>query len=505
MFVMGLESELNLALSDPRPDVKKHLITTLMGQVAKVVPTVLCAERTARAPGVMTGNGSRIYVDLGDLIEIATPEVATPLDAVISLHANEMILLEALPGLARAVRVNPASVKLIRCATSYDGHYRGMHVNVATRRFAAGALVEHLVPFLTTRFYSRSGGFGPQGFVMSHKHAAVKMIASVDARQKRGIINLKDETLSGPGTHRHHITHGDVTMAMLSTYLSLGCTALVIGMLDDGVCVGPAFKLADPIDALRRLDTDYSWTAPLPLASGLEASALDIQEHYLKAAERYANRTRVAWMQDVTRRWRAAIDTLCAKGPLGLSRDLDAYAKLKLYAAYLERQGTTLDEFSRWCSAVAAARPYLPFAARNGVRQHLRERMPAIKFAFLEEQMRRDGLAWPDLPRVSVLYDRMIALDLSYHDVSEQGLFAKLCRAGVIRSLAAEAEMRAAMRRPPRGTRAEARARAIVEVAGDSSARGNWREVRTSSRRAVFTDSSRTSFEWIAHKKKRVV
>jgi len=502
MSVMGLESELNLAVAGPSRQAKKPLITALLDQVKQVVPAVVNVEGSPPLPGFMTGNGSRIYVDLGNLIEIATPEVVTPMEAVISLHANERMLLQLLPDVARNLHVNPANVILNRCATSYDGHYRGMHVNVSTRHFEAGALVEHLVPFLVTRFYACAGGIGPQGFVMSHKAVAIRTIVSADARVNRGIIHLKDEPLSGSGTYRLHIAHGDATMATLSTYLSLGCTALVIRMLDDGVCVGPMCKLADPIAALRVLDTDYTWSAPLLLASGCEGSALDIQEHYLRAAERYASRKGVAWMRDVTGRWRTAVDTLRAQGPPGLARDCDAYAKRKLYVAYLNRLGTTLAEFSCWCGPVAAARPYLSLGPCTTPRQRLQERMPAVRFTFLEERMRRHRLAWSELPRAAALYERMVALDLLYHDVSELGLFGRLCSAGAIRSLFGKAEVLAAMRQPPRGTRAEARARAITEVANDASARGNWLEIRTTSRRAEFKDPMCTTFTWAAQKAK---
>lgn len=500
--VMGLECELNLAAPGLHAPARKQMSVALVGRVKELVPAVPNVEGLA-LPGVMTGNGSRIYLDAGDLIEIATPEVVTPLEAVIYLRANELILLELLPKVSQAFEAGHTRVKLIRCATSYDGHYRGMHVNVSTSNGDVVSLVEHLVPFLVTRFYACAGGIGPSGFTVSQKHAAVKTIVSPDARQKRGIIHVKNEPLSGSRNRRIHITHGDITMTTMSTYLTLGCTALVIRMLDDGVCVGPAFKLLDPIAALRSIDVDYSWNSPLPLATGLQATPLEIQEHYLRAAERYTARAGSPWMRNVAQHWRMAVDVLRAEGPRGLARDLDACVKMTLYDTFLRHRGITLRRFSQLCGPAAAARPYLRDAPERGMREYLRDRLPAVRFAFLEERMERSDLDWADLPRAISLYEKMIALDLLYHDISESGLFAKLCRSGVIDTLVEPNEVRAAMRQPPCDTRAKARGQAIAETASESGVNANWLQVQTASRRAAFPDPTSTVLTWAEQKKKK--
>ena len=500
MAVMGLEVELNIAAPGLQSPVRKHMARALVGRVKEVVPAIPNAE----APpvlGFMTGNGSRIYLDVGDLIEIATPEVATPLEAVVYLRANELILLEELRFVARQSKMDPANVRLVRCATSYDGHFRGMHVNIGTASGNVIPLVEHLVPFLVTRFYACAGGIGPHGFTMSQKHRSVKSVVSKDARNGRGIVHVKNEPLSEARDRRLHVTHGDVTMAHLSTYLSLGCTALVVRMLDEGACVGPAFKLLDPIMALRQLDLDHGWNTALPLASGLQATPLDIQEHYLQAAEHYATRAGVPWMRNVAQHWRMTLDTLRANGPRALSRDLDVCAKMVLYDTFLRRQGTTLADFSRWCGPVVEVRPFLRDAREHGVHEYVRDRLPAVKYAFLKERMERSDLDWVHLPRALSLYEQMIALDLRFHDISENGLFESLCRAGVIDTLIGSQEVRAAIQQPPCDTRAVARAQAICEVLSESGAVGNWLEVQTTSRRASFPDASATHLNWTEKKR----
>lgn len=502
MTVMGLESELHVCTPAMQTrEMRDRFMAMFLARIAETVPSVPNREANHIVPGVMTVNGSRIYQDGSMLIEIATPEVRDPLEAVTSLRANELILLEAA---AQAISLGEfrAPVRLVRCATSYDGNYRGVHLNVSTRHITMSDIVEHLIPFLVTRFYACAGGLGSRGFVMTHKRAAIKKIVTGDARNDRGIIHITGESLSCSGHQRLHVTYGDQTMSTVATYLALGCTALVIMMLDEGASVGPAFKLLDPLAAIHQLDTDYAWSQPLDLASGGHASALDIQEHYLMAGETYARRAGDPWMKTVTAQWRKCVDALRADGPVGLSQDIDAFVKMRLYGAYLRRRGITLSEFSSWCGPLELTRPHLVSAPARGIQAYLRERMPAMQFDQLIERMERASLAWAALHDAASLYNAMRSIDLLYHDIAENALFERLRRAGAVHSVIQPEATRRAMRNPPLGTRAQARARAIFEAGDDSQTTATWMEVRTSSRIASFPDPLRTTLTWKERKKR---
>lgn len=498
-MVIGLENELSAGVSSSHTQAeKKQLVSGIVNGVKEIITAVPCQEAGVPLPGFMLSNGSRIYQDVGDYLESATPEVRTPIEAVVYQRANELLLLKAVSTAAPRLHINPAHVKLVRAVTDHAGHYRGMHINVSARNYDAAALVEHLTPFLITRFYACAGSFGSSGFVMSQKNSAIKTVASKDTRENRGILNLKNEPLATSNYKRIHLTFGDATMSELSTFLSVGCTALAVKMLDDGVCVGPSYTLLDPVGALKQLDVDFNWTTVLRLASGLTASPIQIQEHYLKAAEVYSEHNSELWIKEVVKRWRWAINTLCAQGPKGLSRTLDPYIKLKLYSKYLEQDSMTLKEFSQWCASVAMVKHYFNGRPKRDIRNYLKERMPAVSFYFLEDNISRNKLNWANLPRAIALYNKMIALDIMFHDInSEHGIYFRLRDTGMVDSQLVDSfRLHEAMCQPPRDTRAYARGNAIREAASERGTVANWTEVKNANRRANLFDPLVATHTW---------
>ena len=497
-MIIGLENELFVGMSVPCTQAEKRaLISTIVSGVKAFTTSVTNQEPGHPLPGLMTANGSRIYQDIGDFLEIASPEVRTPLEVLEYQRANEILLLRALINVAPKRGINPAHVKLIRAVTDYNGHYCGMHINISTHNNDTASLVEYLVPFLVTRFYSLAGGFSTSGFIMSQKNSAVKTVSSEDTRENRGIVNLKNEPLASSALKRIHLTHQDACMSEVSTFLSVGCTALVVKMLDDGVCIGPAYSLLNPVKALKQLDTDFGWTMPLELASGLTASALTIQKHFLNAAEVYSKKQGELWMKEVVNRWRWAVDRLQIQGPKGLSHALDPYIKMRLYSNHLKKRGMAFEEFSHWSNPVTMVKPYLIGKPKRDVRNYLKERMPAISFHFLDEHMNQNKLNWSDMLKAKKLYNEMIALDLMYHDISTRGIYFRLRKTEIIDSQLIDLlRLNRALRQPPQDTRACARSKAIQEASREQGTVANWTEVKNANRRAYFPDPLVSTFTW---------
>jgi hypothetical protein len=500
MPVCGLEGEIPVLTRSPRARARRgDLLDAIVQEIRALCCCVPNDEGQGTPKGFMLGtNGGRIYNDLGGFVEHATPECRTPLEILAYQRANELLILKALARVLQRWRLKQAEVYLVRCTTDYHGHHYGLHLNYSTSNFAAAELIEHLTPFLVTRFYACAGGLGSEGFAMTHKNACVRTVASKDTRENVPIVNLKAESLAGDHSKRIHQAHNDACMSDWAMLLTVGCTALVVQMLDDGVCVGPAYKLLDPIRALRVLDRDVCWNRPLPLASGGTATGLQIQEHYLRTAEAYCRGRRPAWMRQVVGLWRQALELLKARGPSGPAHLLDAYIKRAFYAAYLRRQKLTLEQFGRWCGPVQIARPYLAAPAHRDVRGQLRDQMPSVRFDFLAERMRRCELDFSNLPRAAQLYDRMLVIDISFHDIdAQQGTYYRLRRAGAVDSrLISDRDVERATQQPPRGTRAQARAAAIRAVAKKKGAAANWMEVRCADRKARLPDPLQTSFTW---------
>jgi hypothetical protein len=505
-IILGLENELTVGVVSPDkraqvPPLLAHLIEVLH----KNVPSVRCTEMAGPLPGLMLGtNGSRIYAD-GLRLESATPEARTPEEVLAYQRANELLILRALSEAGSQCGLAEGDVRLSRIVTDYapEPHFCGQHVNVLMRRYTLEELIESLLPFLISRYYAAAGGWGPTGFVMSHKAAAIRCVASPDTRELRGIVAInKNENLGPPHLKRMHLTHGDALMSELGTYLTVGCTALVCKMWDDGVCVGPAFALEDPLRALRQLDGDPTWARPLlRLKCGREVSGLDIQEHYLKAAEHYTRRgSREPWMQEVVKRWRRSLDAL-RKGPEHLADSLDPCIKSRLYGRILAKRGLSLGDFGLWCATLALMEPHLdgtPLPGRS-VREHLRGRLPMVSYMLIEDRMARHCLQWDRLPEMRSLLQTGKTLDLRYHDIGEDGLYYRGRAQGIWDSkIITEEAIAQAMNTPPQGTRAWARGQAICQAWRDSSARANWMGV-TSARGAMpLNDPFGCEGQWIA-------
>lgn len=503
-IILGLENELaaSVASPDKRAQVP-HVLAVLLEVLRKNVPSVYCAEQAGPLPGLMLGsNGSRIYVDGLSYLESATPEVRTPEEVLAYQRANERLILRALSEAVPQCGLAAGDVRFSRIVTDYaiPPHYCGQHLNILMRRYSPDELVSFLVPFLVTRFYAAAGGWGSSGFVMTHKNPAVRCVASPDTRENRGIMNLKNEPLGAPRLKRLHLTHSDALMSELGTYLTVGCTALVAKMLDDGVCVGPAFTLQDPLRALSQLDNDPTWTRPLRLRCGREASGLEIQQHYLCAAERYTQRNGEPWMRAVTQHWRESCNAL-RRGPEHLADSLDPYIKSRIYGRVLSKRGLSLGDFGLWCYALALIEPHLNGSAlpRRTLREHLRSRLPMVSFMLLHDRMAKHSLQWDRLPEMHALLQTMKALDLQYHDISEDGLYWRMRARGVCDSrILSEGDIAAAMNALPKGTRARARGTAICEVWRDTQARANWMSVTSSKGTMQLDDPFVCEGQWVA-------
>lgn len=506
-IILGLENELTVGVLSPhkRPQVPP-LLAHLIEVLHKNVPSLRCAEQAGPLGGLMLGsNGSRIYVD-GLRLESATPEARTPEEVLAYQRANELLILRALTEAGSQCGLAEGDVRLSRIVTDYatEPHFCGQHLNVLMRRYALEELIESLVPFLISRYYAAAGGWGPTGFVMSHKAAAIRCVASPDTREQRGIVATnKNESLGPTPLKRMHLTHGDALMSELGTFLTVGCTALVCKMWDDGVCVGPAFALEDPLRAIRQLDSDPTWARPvLRLKSGRECSGLDIQEHFCTAAEGYTRRDGgEPWMQDVVKRWRGSLNAL-RQGPEHLADSLDPYIKMRMFGRILEKQGLSLGEFDLWCATLALLEPHLDATPlpRRGLREHLRGRLPMVSFMLIEDRMAKHRMQWDRLPGMRSLLQTMKTLDLQYHDISPDGLYYRGRAQGIWDSKIITKEAIAqAMNTPPRGTRAQARGRAICQIwQQDPTARANWMAVTSSRGVMRLDDPFICEGQWIA-------
>lgn len=490
--LFGIENENTVVSDDPEHRAALQPVPiNLIAVLQQGMESVFCSEQVNGFPGVMHAAGHRFYVDAGNYIEVSGPECRTPEDALVWRRAGERILLNALPQAAAKSGCPANSVHMLRCVTDYAGNYSGEHHNYYTRKIGAQDIITSLVPFLVTSFFSCAGGWGPSGFTMSQKRRAVRCVSSQDTRQERGIVHLKHKPLAKSGNRIHLTSTADACMSSWNSYLTLASTGIVLRMLDDGVAIGPAMSLRDPIAALRKLDSDLTWSRPLQLKCGVEASPLDIQEHYLRAAEAYVrSRTCEPWMLRAVTIWRETLDAL-RHAPAQLGTKLDPFIKLRLYSTLLAEDGLGLRDFNLWCGIINQILPHIASARvpRRGTREFLRERLPFVPFQFVQERIDRQKFSWAFVPQALALWHKVVATDLLYHRIDESGLYWRLHRAGVVtNSLIDDAAVLNAMRTAPAGTRAQVRGQAIRELRAAENGTAHWCLVTSPQRRMVLDD-----------------
>ena len=361
---------------------------------------------------VFLENGARFYLDTGCHPEYATPECASPMDVMIYDKAGERILESLLNYAQNKVHEEgfQGELAIFKNNTDFVGNSYGCHENyLADRTADFYYMAEQLIPFLVTRqiftgagkvFRTRRGTV----YHISQRAQHIRQKISGTTTNERSIINTRDEPHAIKEKYRRlHIIVGDSNMSEFSTYLKVGTTALVLQMIEDDF-LPPIFSLRNPVRAIKDISRDLTCREAVPLNSGKKYSALELQKEYLDLAHRYySTRPMSPEAADILQKWEYVLTKL-EEDPMQLHHEIDWVIKLHLLQAYGERTN-------------------LP-------------------------------------PEVSG--DRMLMLDLQYHDIRrEKGLYFLLERKGQVVRLATNEQIEKAMVDPPQNTRAKMRGELI--------------------------------------------
>lgn len=377
-------------------------------------------------------NGGRLYVDaVGSHEEYATPECRSLKDIIRYDKAGQRLLVQLLRELGWMGRVSFHN----NSVDHFAGHTFGCHENYSLNPKAihAGLELDPLVPFLVTRqIYAGAGRVGghrltgdwrrmahdvqrhPADYVfldkiygvepdhsvqfqLSQRADHILHVASGRVRFNRALINPKwDTRFDLSHSPRLHMLFGESNVLEYAEYLKVGTTALVLDLIEEGEAPS-GLELADPIGALRQVSRDPSWHWLVERQYGGTIPAVDLQRHYLQAAQRCLA-GRDAETDQLLVEWEATLEAL-ERDPLSLSGRLDWVTKRVMMELYIESEGSS----------------------------------------------------WED--------EALHSLELEYHNIDpDQGLSGAW---GNLLRLTDEASIVEALRQPPQGTRACGRARAI--------------------------------------------
>ncbi len=381
------------------------------------------------AANVILTNGARLYVDHAHP-EYSSPEVTGPREAVRFDVAGERVMLAA----ARELAPFPGGpVALYKNNVDGKGASYGCHENFLVRRDVPfGELAQLLIPFLVTRqVFAGAGRVGlgqtgaDAGFQLSQRADYIEAEIGLETTLRRPIVNTRDEPHADRQRWRRlHLIIGDANLFEVATYLKLGTTSLVLGLVerrDELATVHArlaALRLVDPVADVQNVSHDTTLTARLRLFDGRELTALEIQRTYLDAVRE-------------------------AQGVLPQAGDPRDET-----AAVVTRWARVLDGLEHDRASVAGQVEWV------------------AKLRILDGLRRRDGLDWE--------HPRLAATDLQWSDVRpERGIYHRLLAKDAVERVVTEQEVARAVHHPPDDTRAYFRGEVMARYAEHVSA-ASW-------------------------------
>ncbi|MDJ0771208.1 MAG: depupylase/deamidase Dop [Ilumatobacter sp.] len=368
-------------------------------------------------------NGARYYVDHAHP-EISIPEVTTAAEAVVWDRAADEIVRASM---AYAADVLGDGAELVVHKNNSDGkgNSYGCHENyLMSRETPFGRIASQITPhFVTRQVFCGAGKVGCEQpnrrpgdvvYQLSQRADFFEEEVGLETTLKRPIVNTRDEPHCDSQKYRRlHVIVGDANMSEVATYLKVGTTSIVLGMIEDDQ-LGDDLLLGQPVPAIRQVSHDPTLKRTIMLRDGSRATALEIQWGLLERAQKYEQTHGLAIVgeavgADLLERWEAVLS--------GLERDVDSVA--------------------HWVDWVAKQRLVSGFRERH------------------------------DLPADSA---KLKAIDLQYHDLRPERCLA--LRAG-LDTMVDPAAATDAMTQPPTTTRAYFRGRCLQKFPDDIVA-ANW-------------------------------
>ncbi|GAA1362904.1 Pup--protein ligase [Streptomyces beijiangensis] len=305
-----------------------------------------------RSSNVFLRNGARLYLDVGSHPEYATPECDNVAELVTHDKAGERILEGLLVDAERRLHEEgiAGDVYLFKNNTDSAGNSYGCHENYLVARHGEfSRLADILIPFLVTRQLLCGAGKvlqTPRGavFCVSQRAEHIWEGVSSATTRSRPIINTRDEPHADAERYRRlHVIVGDSNMSETTMMLKVGATDLVLRMIEAGTVMRD-LTLENPIRAIREVSHDITGARKVRLASGREASALEVQREYYEKAVDFVERRgiRTGQVEQVLELWGRTLDAIEAEDLDRIGTEIDWVMKYKLIERYRAKHNMTM-------------------------------------------------------------------------------------------------------------------------------------------------------------------
>lgn len=461
--------------------------------------------------GIFLQNGGRFYVDCGTHPEYATPECTDPWEAVRQIRAGEQIMHQLATGIA-LTDPDLREVSILRSNVDYQGATWGCHESYLHRTEPL-TLPRQMVPHFVSRvIYSGAGGFVPDRskleFTMSPRAWFLKDGVSTKSTADRTLFHVRGESLSSRPYHRLHVICAESLCSETATLLKLGTTALILATVDAGYRPGDGVQLRTPADSLRLFASDPRCEVKSRLMNGRQATALDIQRHYLETVETCRAAGHLpAWSETLCRVWREQLELL-EDAPDSVARTLDWGIKLALFRQW---SANRLDwsSLSQWAETWQQIRPAIATAGEQPAPRSLR-RDPDLdsllsegspirhRLPELERELASKGQSLHGLRTFLQLQRELFEIDLRFGAISPCGIFSQLDSAGLLpHRVVLKCEIERACSHPPKGSRAEVRGKWIANYRRPGDARCTWSRISVPGERFLdLSDPFATTASW---------
>lgn len=305
-----------------------------------------------RSSNVFLRNGARLYLDVGSHPEYATPECDNVVELVTHDKAGERILEGLLVDAERRLHEEgiAGDVYLFKNNTDSAGNSYGCHENYLVARHGEfSRLADILIPFLVTRQLICGAGKvlqTPRGAVYCVSQRAEHIWEGVSSAttRSRPIINTRDEPHADAERYRRlHVIVGDSNMSETTMLLKVGATDLVLRMIEAGTVMRD-LTLENPIRAIREVSHDITGQRKVRLASGREASALEVQREYYEKAADFVDRRgiRSGTVAQVLELWGRTLDAIEQEQLDRIETEIDWVMKYKLIERYRAKHNMTM-------------------------------------------------------------------------------------------------------------------------------------------------------------------
>ncbi|EMF00080.1 Pup--protein ligase [Streptomyces mobaraensis NBRC 13819 = DSM 40847] len=305
-----------------------------------------------RSSNVFLRNGARLYLDVGSHPEYATPECDNVIELVTHDKAGERILEGLLVDAERRLHEEgiAGDVYLFKNNTDSAGNSYGCHENYLVARHGEfSRLADILIPFLVTRQLICGAGKvlqTPRGAVYCVSQRAEHIWEGVSSAttRSRPIINTRDEPHADAERYRRlHVIVGDSNMSETTMLLKVGATDLVLRMIEAGTVMRD-LTLENPIRAIREVSHDITGRRKVRLASGREASALEIQQEYYEKAVDFCERRgiRTGVVERVLELWGRSLEAIRDEDLDRISTEIDWVMKYQLIERYRAKNAISM-------------------------------------------------------------------------------------------------------------------------------------------------------------------